>query len=67
VDQFVKRIRQIGSLLDKAIRSRARPVRSTENIVAVAQSVLEQSSISTRHRSQNLKKHFTHFFKKNFE
>ena len=39
VDQFVKRIRQTGSLLDKATRSRARPVRSTENIAAVAQSV----------------------------
>jgi len=49
----VKRIRQTGSLLDKATRSRARPVRSTENI-AVAQSVLEQPSTSIRHRSQNL-------------
>jgi len=52
VDQFVKRIRQTGSLLDKLIH--AHPVRSTENIAAVAQSVLEQSSTSTRHRSQNL-------------
>jgi len=52
VDQFVKRIRKIGSLLDKATRSRARPLRSTENITAIAQSVLEQPS--TRHRSQNL-------------
>jgi len=51
VDQFIKRIRQTGSLLDKATRSRARPVRSTEN---TAQSVLEQPSTSTRHRSQNL-------------
>jgi len=48
--------------LDKATRSRARPVRSTENIAAVAQSVLEQPSTSTRHRSQNF-----HFFEKNFE
>jgi len=40
MDQFVKRIRQTGSLLDKAT-SRARPVRSIENIAAVAQSVLE--------------------------
>jgi len=41
--------------LDKATRSRARPVRSIEkNIAAVAQSVLEQPSTSTRHRSQNL-------------
>jgi len=51
VDQFVRRIRQTRSLLDKATRSRARPVRSTENIAAVAQSVLEQSSTSTCHRS----------------
>jgi len=55
VDQFMKRIRQTGSLLDKATRSRTRPVRSTENIAAVAQSVLEQPSTSTRHRSQILK------------
>ena len=39
VDQFVKRIRQTGSLLDKA--TRFRPVRSTENIAAVSQSVIE--------------------------
>jgi len=54
MDQFVKRIRQTGSLLDKATRSCVYPVRSTENITAVAQSVLEQSSTSNRHRSQNL-------------
>jgi len=36
VDQFVKRIRQTGSLLDKV--TRAHPVRSIENIAAVAQS-----------------------------
>jgi len=41
VDQFVKRIRQTGSLLNKATRSRARSVRSTENIATVAQSMLE--------------------------
>jgi len=54
VNQFVKRIRQTGSLLDKVTCSHARPVRSTENIVAVAQNVLEQPLTSTRHRSQNL-------------
>jgi len=54
VDQFVKRIRQTGSLLDKATRSRARPLRSIENIAAVAQSMLEQLSTSTCHGSQNL-------------
>ena len=56
VDQFVKRIWQTGSLLDKATRSCASPVR-TETIAAIAaiaQSVLEQPSTSTRHRSQNL-------------
>ena len=64
--QFVKRIRQSEFLLEKATRSRARPVKSTENIAAVAQRVLEQPS--TRHRSQNLNfTHFTHFFEKNFE
>ena len=52
MDQFVKRIQQTGSLLNKATRSCARPLKSTENIAAVAQSVLEQPS--TRHRSQNL-------------
>ena len=51
VDQFVKRIRQTGSLLDEATRLRARPVRLIEN-TAFAQSMLEQPS--TRHRSQNL-------------
>jgi len=49
MNQFVKRIRQTGFLLDKATRSRARSVKSTENIAAVAQSVLEQPSTSTRH------------------
>lgn len=54
VDQFVKRVRETGSLLDKTTRVRTRPVRSTENIAAVAQSVREQPSTSTRHRSQEL-------------
>ena len=47
VDQFVKRIRQTGSLLDKATRSHARPVRSTEkHIAAIAQSVLEHHQLA---------------------
>ena len=46
VDQFVKRIRQTGSLLNKATRSCTHPVRSTENIAAVAQSVLEQHQLA---------------------
>ena len=54
VDQFVKRVRETWSLLDKTTRSRSRPVRSAENIAAVAQSVLEHPSTSTLHRSQEL-------------
>ena len=54
VDQFVKRVRETGSLLDKTSRLRSRPVRSAENIAVVIQSVLEHLSISTRHRSQEL-------------
>ena len=54
VDQFVKRVRETGSLLDKTTRRlRSRPVRSAENIAAVTQSV-EHPSTSTRHRSQEL-------------
>jgi len=65
VDQFVKRIRQTGSLLNKAIRSHACPVRSTENIAAVAQSVLDNH----QHQLASFSKleHFMHFFEKNFE
>ena len=54
VDQFVKRVRETGSLLDKTTRSRSRPVRSGKKIAAVAQSVLEHPSTSTHHRSQEL-------------
>ena len=54
MDQVVKRVRETGSLLDKTTRSHSRPVRSAENIAAVAQSVLEHPSTSTRHRSQEL-------------
>ena len=50
----MKRVRETGSLLDKTNSSRFRPVRSAENIAAVAQSVLEHPSTSTRHRSQEL-------------
>ncbi|XP_033222677.1 uncharacterized protein LOC117176532 [Belonocnema kinseyi] len=41
-------------LVDKPTRERTRPVRSTKNIAAVAESVREQPSTSTRHRSQQL-------------
>ena len=51
VDQFLKRVRETGSLMHKTTRSLSRPVRSAEKIAAVAQSVLEHPSTSTRHRS----------------
>ena len=54
VDQFVKQVCETGSLLDKTTHSRSRPLRSAENIAAVAPSVLEHPSTSTRHRSQEL-------------
>ncbi|KYQ46396.1 hypothetical protein ALC60_14605 [Trachymyrmex zeteki] len=44
VNQFVKRVRETGSLLDKTTRSRAPTVRTAENIATVAQSVSEQPS-----------------------
>ena len=50
----MKRGRETGSLLDKTTRSRSHSVRSAENIAAIAQSVLEHPSTSTRHRSQEL-------------
>ena len=54
VDQFVKLVRETGSLLEKTARLRSRPVRLAKNIAVVAQSVLEHLSTSTRHRSQVL-------------
>jgi len=54
VDSFVKRVRETGSLMDKPTRLRARPVRSIENIAAVAESVNDNPSTSTRHRAQEL-------------
>uniref|UniRef100_A0A0K2UKL7 Putative LOC101234940 [Hydra vulgaris] n=1 Tax=Lepeophtheirus salmonis TaxID=72036 RepID=A0A0K2UKL7_LEPSM len=40
--------------MDKTTRSRVRSVCSIENIAAVAESVSENPSTSTRHRSQEL-------------
>lgn len=54
VDQFVKRVRETGSLLNKPTHLRSCPVRTAENIAVVARSVREQPSTSTRHRSQEL-------------
>ncbi|KAM8702697.1 hypothetical protein ACLKA7_000827 [Drosophila subpalustris] len=48
------RVRKTGMLVDKPTRVRTRPLRSTENIAAVAENVREQPSTSTRHRSQQL-------------
>jgi len=52
--------------LDKATRSRARPVRSTDkhqNIAAVAQNLNNHQHQFTISKLE----HFTHFFEKNFE
>jgi len=54
VESFVKRVRETGSLMDKTTRLRARPVRSVENIAAVAESVNDSPSTSTRHSAQEL-------------
>lgn len=54
VRQFVNRVRETGSLLDKTTRKRPFPARSTENIAAVEQSVRERPSTSIRHRAQEL-------------
>jgi len=54
VDSFVKREPETGSLMDKTTRLRARPVRSVENTAAVAESVNDNTSTSTRHRAQEL-------------
>ena len=50
----MKLVREIGMLVDKLTHVRTRSVRSTENIAIVADSVREQPSTSTRHRSQQL-------------
>lgn len=54
VRQFVKRVRETGSLLNKTTRARARPVRSNENISVVAKSVREKPNASIRHRAREL-------------
>ena len=54
VQQFVKRVRETGSLVDKPKRKRLFPARSSENIATVAESVTENPSTSTRRRSQEL-------------
>lgn len=52
--QFVNRVRETGSFVDKTTRSRSRTVRTAEKIAAVAENVREYPSTSTRHRSREL-------------
>lgn len=54
VRKFVKKVRETGLLIDNRTYSRVRPVRSTENIAAVAESVRLNPRTSTRQRSQQL-------------
>jgi len=51
----VKRVRECGSLMDIATRFHSRSVRSIENIAAVAESVKDNPSTSTRLRWWELK------------
>lgn len=50
----MNRVHETGSLMNKTTRLRASPVRSVENIAAVAESVNDNLSTSTRHRAQEL-------------
>lgn len=54
VVKLVKKVREQGLLLDNRSGPRARPVRTPENIAAVAHSVGQNPSTSTRRRSQQL-------------
>lgn len=54
VRKFVKKVRETGMLIDNRSYPRVRPVRSVENIAAVAESVRQNPRTSTHHRSQQL-------------
>ena len=54
MDQFVKRVRETGIIVDKPTRVHNRPVRSTENIAVMAENVRVQPTTSTRNFSQQL-------------
>ncbi|KAJ8956830.1 hypothetical protein NQ318_014244, partial [Aromia moschata] len=52
VRKFLRKVRETDMLMDTRSHPRARPMRSVERIVAVAQSVRENPRISTRYREQ---------------
>lgn len=54
IKKFVHKVRETGFLVDKPTRSRIRPVRSTENIAAVAESVRVRPRTSIRHRASEM-------------
>lgn len=54
IRKFIAKVRGTGFIVDAPRRERARTVRTPEHIEAVAESVRENPSTSTRHRSQEL-------------
>ena len=54
IRKFINKVRETGFIVDAPTRQRARTLRTPENIDAVAASVRENPSTSTRHRSQEL-------------
>ena len=51
IRKFIAKVQETGFIVNATRRERARTVRTPENIKAVAESVLENSSTSTRHCS----------------
>lgn len=54
VRYFVKKVRETGLLIDKPTRENPKPVRTPENIAAVAESVRDAPGTSVHRRSQQL-------------
>lgn len=54
MNQFVKQLRETGSIMGIKQYINSRPVHSAENIDAVAQRVCEHASASTLHRFREL-------------
>ena len=54
VRYFVKKVKEIGILIDKPKLEEPKTVSTLENIAAVAKSVCEATSISNHRRSQQL-------------
>ncbi|KAJ8962519.1 hypothetical protein NQ318_000910 [Aromia moschata] len=54
VRKFLRKVRETGMLMDNRCHPRARPVRMSERIAAVAQSVRENPRTSTRQQQLNV-------------